>query len=124
MRFLPVIAIAALVPALTAAAVPVQSGKTLPAKFHGEWARTQADCMSKGGENSQGFRVTATTITYYESTEKVQQVRVISPTSVHYTAQMESAEGDEASQGDLKLSADGQRLLGKTRGEDLVRCVK
>ena len=105
-----------------AAPVPAQSGTTIPAKFRGEWARTVADCSARGGENSAGFTVNANTITYYEESEEMRQVRLTDPNTLTYKSIFTSADGEEPSEGALRLSADGKRMLGGTREDDLIRC--
>ena len=101
-----------------------QAHADIPAKFHGEWARTLADCNLRGGENSGGFTVSARTIVYYEDSEEVQQVRITGPDSLSYTSKFISTDGEEPSEGKLRLSPDGKRMLGADRTEDLVRCTK
>ncbi|MBB5711067.1 hypothetical protein [Sphingomonas xinjiangensis] len=104
------------------APVPAQSGATIPAKFRGEWARTLADCRARGGENSAGFTVAADMVVYYEDSDVMQQVRLTDPNTLTYKSKFVSADGEEPSEGTLRLSADGKRMLGSTREEDLIRC--
>lgn len=120
MRLLPTLLIATLSPAH--AADPVRTA--IPARFQGEWARTLADCALRGGENSAGFTVRARTITYYEDSEEVQQVRMTGPDSLSYVSKFISTDGEEPATGALRLSPDGKRMLGTDRSEDLLRCTK
>jgi hypothetical protein len=101
-----------------------QDASVIPAKFRGEWARTLGDCNLRGGENSAGFTVSARTIVYYEESEEVQQVRMTGPNSLAYTSKYISTDGEEPSEGILRLSPDGKRMLGAERSADLVRCTK
>ncbi|WP_404337456.1 hypothetical protein AB2M62_02315 [Sphingomonas sp. MMS12-HWE2-04] len=121
MRFMPLFLIAVTTPAL--ANPGTQTLKAIPAKFQGEWARTLADCASRGGENAAGFKVTARTIVYYEDSEEVLQVRLLDANSLAYTSKFISTDGEEPSQGKLRLSPDGKRMLGGDPSEDLLRCA-
>src|SRR5689334_18761081 len=73
MRFFPLLLLALPTPVLAAPAPQVLDA--FPVKFRGEWARSLAECASRGGENTSGFKVTARAITYYEDSETVREVR-------------------------------------------------
>lgn len=121
MRVLPLVLIAIAMPAHSSPAG--QSAKTIPAKFHGEWAQTRESCNSRGGENVAGFTVSAQSIVYYEESVEVQQVRLIDGNTLSYTGKLVWADGEEPSSGTLRLSADGKRMLGGDASGDLVRCA-
>jgi hypothetical protein len=102
---------------------------TMPARFQGEWAVRQADCALRGGDNTQGMKIGARDIGYYEESTAIKRVTVLGKDSVRYEGVLSNYDGEEPVSGTLRISGDGNWLIGagpsdgpENRPTDLLRC--
>ncbi|QAY78788.1 hypothetical protein [Sphingosinicella sp. BN140058] len=125
---MPIVAIL-LALAAPAAASPKASPGQVPAKFQGEWVIDPAHCASRGGDNVEGAKITATDIVRYEEGVTIVRVTALSPDSIRYEGTLSTYDGDSPATGILELSPDGRRLKGAgyadgpdAQGPELQRC--
>lgn len=120
-----------LVPVLAAAAPASASDGTMPARFQGEWAVRLTDCATKGGDNTEGMTIGPRAIGHYEESIAIKRVTLLGRDSIRYEGILSTYDGEEPATGTLRLSADGNRLVGagyadgpNSKAPDLLRCMK
>lgn len=126
---MPIVAILLALAAPTPADSPKASSGPVPAKFQGEWVIDPAHCASRGGDNVEGAKITATDIVRYEEGVAIARVTALTRNSIRYEGTLSTYDGDSPATGILELSPDGRRLKGAgyadgsdAHGPELQRC--